>query len=171
MKPTLVFCLAVLLALSNSGFAKGVTTRITISDRTAGTSVNITDSAVVARFNVWSGRGTFSTIDGRRTEGTQGFIVDWPAGVVGSRPEGLRQYEVRFYVRYPRSSDEQLAYVVLYESALPPTDGFVYFPGNSDEHYRLNVRAIHRGADVEGHWFRASASWQAEIGPLLPTRR
>lgn len=119
MKPTLIFCLAVLLVLSSSGFAKGVTTRITISDKSAGTSVLITDPAVVARFNVWSGLGTSSTIHGRQTEETRGFIVDWPAGVVGSRPKGLRQYEVRFYVRYPRTSDEQLAYVVLYESALP----------------------------------------------------
>jgi hypothetical protein len=40
--------------------------------------------------------------------------------------------------------------------------GYLYFPGRSDEHFRLNVRSIHRG--VEGQWLRANHAWQTAMG-------
>lgn len=148
--------------------AKGVTTRITITDNRPGQAISITEPATLAAFNVWSGRGTFSGPSGHEIEGTEGFIIDWPAGPVASRPSGLRQYEVQFYVRSRNAGADQLAYVVLYEANPSLSEGFVYLPGKSDQTYRLNVQAISRG--VEGNWFRASRSWQNVVGPLLRDR-
>lgn len=148
--------------------AKGETTRITITDNRPGQSISITEPAALAAFNVWSGRGTFSGPSGHEIESTEGFIIDWPAGPVASRPNGLRQYEVTFYVRYRNAAADQLAYVVLYEADPSLSEGFVYLPGTSDQTYRLNVQAISRG--VEGNWFRASRAWQNVVGPLLRAR-
>lgn len=148
--------------------AKGETTEITITDTRAGQSISITEPTTLAAFNVWSGRGTFSGSSGHEIESTEGFIVDWPQGPVASRPNGLRQYEVKFYVRHRNADADRLAYVVLYEAAPSSSEGFVYLPGKSDQTYRLNVQAISRG--VEGHWFRASRAWQDVVGPLLRAR-
>jgi hypothetical protein len=148
--------------------AKGETTRITITDNRTGQSISLTEPVTLAAFNVWSGHGTFSGSTGREVESTEGFIIDWPEGQVASRPNGLRQYEVKFYVRYRNGATEQLAYVVLYETNESRSEGFVYLPGRSDQTYRLNVQAISRG--VEGNWFRASRAWQNVVGPLLRNR-
>jgi hypothetical protein len=102
--------LAVLLAVSLD--AKGPTTRIVIKDTALGTVSEITNRAVLDQFQVWAGRGTYSGSNGVETEGTQGFIVDWPAGIVDERPAQLRRYEVRLYVGSKRGLEE-LAYVVL----------------------------------------------------------
>jgi hypothetical protein len=148
--------------------AKGETTRITITGNSPGQSISITEPSTLAAFNVWSGRGTFSGPNGHEIESTEGFIIDWPAGPVASRPNGLRQYEVKFYVRYRNAVADELAYVVLYEADPSLSEGFVYLPGRSDQAYRLNVQAISRG--VEGNWFRASRAWQNVVGPLLRAR-
>lgn len=166
MKTTFVFSLIVPLVLATSLSAKGVTTKITIRDTSLGTSIDITDRSVLEDFNVWAGRGTFIN----EVEGTQGFIIDWLAGIVVQRPSGLRRYEVMFYVHYPNSSDEQLAYVVFYESDPSSGQGFVYLPGKSDERYRLNARAIFRGHGLEGNWFRATTAWQNAVGRLISAR-
>jgi hypothetical protein len=166
---TVVF--AVLLVASPD--AKGSTTRILIKDLALGTVSEITNRSVLDQFHVWAGRGTYSGAPGgQNTEGTQGFIIDWPAGVVEQRPDGLRRYEVRFYVAPRRqgavtaldASLEELAYVVLYENDPSTGQGYVYLPGKSDEHFHLNVRSIHRG--LEGQWLRASSAWQKAIAAL-----
>ena len=145
-------CVAVLLTTSVA--AKGVTTRITI-----------TDPAVVQQFNVWAGPGTAMTVGGIRTEGLDGFIVDWPAGAVEQRPDGLPRYEVKFHARLHRATEDKLVYVVLFERGA--AEGFVYLPGRSDQHWGLNVGSILRGRGYEGHWFRASAAWQAAVSRVL----
>jgi len=159
MNRIIVFLLIVPLLSSTSLAAKGVTTKVTIRDTTLQASFDITDRLLLDRFNVWAGPGTFVTTAGREAEGIEGFIVDWQVGAV-DRPNGLRRYEVRFYVRYPNSGAEQLAYVVFYEQGRSAAEGFIYLPGRSDEHYRLNVKAIYRGERIEGHWFRAISAWQ-----------
>ena len=166
MKRIIAFLLIVPLLLSIRLSAKGVTTRVTVRDVSLQISFEITDRSVLNRFNVWSGPGTFMTPAGREVEGSEGFIVDWRAGVV-DRPAGLGRYEVNFYVRYANSAVEQLAYVVYYEPGAPEGDGFIYFPGKADEHYRLNVKAIYRGDGIEGHWFRASPAWQTAVRGLM----
>ena len=151
MKRALVVSLTLAVLLSTSLIAKGVTKRITVRDVATGTTIELTD---VERFNVW--------------EGGDGFIINWSAGTVHQRPQGLRHYEVRFYVLRPRATTESLAYVVRYEYDPASQRGFVYLPGRADDHYHLNVGSIHRG--VEGQWFNASREWQKTIGPAVAAR-
>lgn len=169
MRP-LVATVVIAALLMASLDAKGPTTRIVIKDLALGTVSEITNRSVLDQIHVWAGRGTFSGAPGsENTEGTQGFIIDWPAGVVEQRPDGLRRYEVRFYVAPRRqgavtaldSALEELAYVVFYENDPSTGQGYVYLPGKSDEHFALNVRSIHRG--LEGKWLRASSAWQKAI--------
>lgn len=168
----LLFATAVVVALFTpaSLVAKGVTTKITITDLANGQSVSIADPIVLGRFSVWSGPGVFSGPPDQQTESKDGFIIDWPAGAIASHPSGLSSYEVKFYVRYPRATVEELAYVVKYERSRDSKEGFVYLPGNADEHFRMNARAIHHGRGYEGNWFRASREWQAAVAPLLRAR-
>jgi hypothetical protein len=156
--------LAVLL--STPLVAKGVTKRITVRDLATGTTIEFTD---VQRFNVWAGLGTSSSFNGGPPmEGGEGFIVDWSTGAVDQRPQGLRRYEVRFYVLRARATTESLAYVVGYEYDPASQRGFVYLPGRADDHYHLNVGSVHRG--VEGQWFNASRAWQQTVGPAIAAR-
>jgi hypothetical protein len=166
MNRVIVSSLIVALLLSASLSAKGVTTRVTIRDTSLQTSFDLSDRSLLDRFNVWAGPGTFQTAAGRGAEGVEGFIVDWKAGVV-DRPEGVRRYEVRFYVTYPNSAAEQLAYVVFFEPGPSPDEGFIYLPGKSDEQYWLNVKAIYRGDRIEGHWFRATTAWQDAVRQVM----
>ena len=166
MRP-LAVTVAFAVLLVASADAKGPTIRIAIKDIDSGSVSEIRNPSVLDQFHVWAGRGTYSGAPGgQKSEGTQGFIIDWPAGVVDERPDGLRRFELRFYVAPRRqgavtaldASLEELAYVVLYENDPSTGQGFVYLPGKSDEHFRLNVRSIHRG--LEGQWLRASSAWQ-----------
>jgi hypothetical protein len=155
--------------------AKGPTTRIVIKHLTTGSVHEITEPAALEPFQVWAGKGTFSGAPGTTVEGTQGFIVDWAEGAVVRRPSPAQRYEVRFYVAPKRGTapvpggvSEELAYIVLYEHDPSTNTGFVYFPGRSDEHFRLNARTIHRG--VEGSWLHASDAWLSAIAKLTVAR-
>ncbi|MGC4084452.1 MAG: hypothetical protein QM736_20635 [Vicinamibacterales bacterium] len=148
-------CLLVILSATALVSAKGATTKITIAGGGLQKPIEISNPDVLKQFNVWSGPGTFVN----DVEGTEGFIIDWTSGVVSNRPNRLRTFELSFYVKEPRAQIAQLAYVVSYAVDPVTGDGYVYLPGPSDEPYRLNTKAIHRGC--EGNWFRANAAWQA----------
>ncbi len=152
------FCLLVVFSATALLFAKGTTTRITISGGGLQTPVEIGDPEILKHFNVWSGAGAMAN----GAEGTEGFIVDWTSGAVAGRPDGLRTFELSFYVRYANrpfsEQPDQLAYIVSYSVDPETGQGYVYLPGKSDQPYRLNTSAIYRGC--EGNWFRASAAWQ-----------
>jgi hypothetical protein len=166
MKRTVIAAavLTIGVVLGASVSAKGRTTRITIVDTVSGQSVDLTDESALGHFDVWSGPGTFMN----GVEGTHGFIIDWPSGVV-PRPAGVRRYEVRFYVEATRAAhDGQPAYVVYYERDAPSQRGFVYLPGRSDEPYRRNVQSILRGHGLEGHWFRSTPAWEHAIQSVIP---
>jgi hypothetical protein len=165
MRSLIVACFAALLVVPLH--AKGLTTRIVITDNTSGAKSEITDRSLLDQFNVWAGRGTYVTRQGQRTEGTNGFIIDWPAGIAESRPANLRRYEVRFYVADRRTSVEKLAYVVFYEHDKASGKGYVYLPGRSDEHFGLNVGSIHRR--VEGNWLHASGAWLRAVHQIVLT--
>lgn len=164
MKATVILSLVVSLLLAISLASKGATTRITIRDTVSGRSVDITDEAVLERFNVWTGPGTF--VNG--VEGSEGFIIDWKSGIVAQRPDGIRRYEVRFFVNASSPVNEQPAYVVFYEHDVRSQQGFVYLPGKSDEPYRLNTRTISRGHGYEGNWFHANTAWKTAIQAVIP---
>jgi hypothetical protein len=161
--------LALLLSVALS--AKGPTSKITISGADLTSRVEITDPGLLKDFQVWSGPGTASCVQGTCTEGTTGFIVDWSAGPVGHRPEGLPRYEVSFYAtdaRFPRQRTEHLVYVVSYEYDPSASQGYVYLPGKGEQWYQLNAKSIHRGR--EGSWFRATSAWQGVVAPLIAKR-
>ena len=149
--------------------AKGTTTKVLITGAGLQSPMEISDPELLENFNVWSGPGTFSN----DVEGKEGFIIDWASGVVNDRPDGLRTFELSFYVRYANRAvgeqPDQLAYVVAY--AVDPASGqdYVYLPGKADEPYRLNTKAIYRGR--EGHWFRATAAWQSAFRNVVHGQR
>jgi hypothetical protein len=159
------FCLLVICTSTTIVFAKGATTKITITGTGLQSAVEISDLEVLKNFNAWSGPGTFAN----GVEGTEGFIVDWASGAATDRPNGLRTFELSFYVRYANrpfsEQTDQLAYIVSYAVDPGTGQGYVYLPGKSDEPYRLNTKAIHRGR--EGNWFRANAAWQAAFSNVV----
>lgn len=158
-KISAAFCLLVIFSVTTVVFSKGSTIKITITGGGLQSLVEISDPQVLKDFNVWSGPGTFAN----DVEGTEGFIIDWASGAVRDRPNGLRTFELSFYVRYANrpfsGQTDQLAYIVSYAVDPATGQGYVYLPGKSDEPYRLNTRAIYRGR--EGNWFRANPAWEA----------
>jgi len=163
------FCLLVIVSATALVFTKGETTRIAITGAGLPRAVEISDPEVLRNFNVWSGPGTSSN----GVEGTEGFIVDWASGAVAARPNGLRAFELSFYVgdanRPFNEQTDHVAYIVSYAVDPVTGQGYVYLPGRSDAHYGLNTRAIYRGR--EGRWFRASAAWQAAFRDVVHDRR
>ena len=153
------FSLLIVFSATILVFAKGTTTKVMITSTELQSPIEVSDPEVLKNFNVWSGPGTFSN----DVEGTEGFIVDWTSGAVTDRPNGLRTFELSFYVRYANrpfsEQPDQLAYIVSYAVDPATGQGYVYLPGKADEPYRLNTKAIYRGR--EGNWFRANAAWQA----------
>ena len=125
-------------------------------------------AVILHQFNVWSGAGTFRARGGiaNSVEFTEGFIVDWPSGVVTDRPNGLHRYEVAFY-----AGGSLPVYTVFYELDTSGDRGYVYLPGTADELYTVNTRAILRGHGFEGHWLRATRSWQQAVAPLITRDR
>ena len=168
MKKAVLVTTAFLLAITSSVslFAKGITTRITLDSGAQPTPIEIADPIVLKNFKVWAGAGTYMN----GVEGTEGFIVDWPAGVVTERPTGLQRFTVSFYVKYVNrpleGQVEQLAYVVIYEHNAAAGEGYVYLPGKNDEWFSLNRKALGRGGR-EGNWLRATKLWQQVVTPLI----
>jgi hypothetical protein len=159
--------ISVALILPAALSAKGETTKITVSGAELASPIVITDPVVLGSFNVWSGAGTFQSFGGRgdrgeETEGSDGFIIDWPSGVVDERPGGLPRYEVAFYV-----GGSLPAYTVFYELDVSNERGYVYLPGTTDAAYRVNVMSIFRGHGFEGHWLRANLAWQRTAMRIL----
>lgn len=146
--------------------AKGETTQIVISGGGLGSPIRIADPVMLGRFYVWSGAGTFhSYAGGPKIEGTEGFIVDWPAGIADDRPAGLPRYEVAFHV----AGSAARAYTVLYEPDVAGDRGYVYLPGRGDEWFPANARVIWRGHGFEGHWLHATAAWQQAAASVIPS--
>lgn len=159
------FTLLVIFSATPLLLAKGITTKIRITNAGLQRPIEISDPDVLRNFNVWAGPGTFAN----GVEGHEGFIIDWASGSVTRRPSGLRRYRVEFYVRYANlpltEQTDQLAYVVSYETDPGTGQSYVYLPGQTDELYPFNTKAIFRGC--EGNWFRATAAWQNAVTRLI----
>ncbi len=156
----LVLVVLLLLAIPGELFAKATTSKIIIKGANLSAPIEITDPSVLAKFFVWTGAGTSCT-GCSSPPSTQSFIVDW-SHPMADHPGGLHRYEVSFYAKMP---DERLIYVVFYEFAPASEHGYIYFPGKSDEWYRLNVSTIFHG--VEGKWFHAWSAWESIARPLI----
>jgi hypothetical protein len=155
-----IIFLFVLLAIPAELFAKAKTSKIIIKGADLSVPIEITDPKTLANFIVWTGTGTGCT-GACSTPSPESFIVDW-SQPMANHPNGLHRYEVRFYAKMP---DERLIYVVFYEYDPATQHGYVYFPGKTEEWYRLNVSTIFHG--VEGKWFRASSVWEGVARPLI----
>jgi hypothetical protein len=167
--------LAVIMALGLPAAlaAKGATSRINISGGSLDRPVDIRSATVTRQFQIWSGPGTTTCTAARRcVEGRDGFIVDWSAGPVGAKPDGLQRYQIAFFVQEDgvagQQAPEQLAYVVVYEYDPAHNQGFVYLPGKDDPWHELNWGSIYRGG-LAG-WFHATHAWQDAVVPLISQR-
>jgi hypothetical protein len=153
-----------LLVIPAEVFAKAETSKITIKGADLRVPIEITDPKTLANFSVWTGPGTSCTGAGcpeRSARQAESFIVDW-SQAVAEPPSGLQRYEVSFYAKTPK---ERLIYVVFYEYDAATEHGYIYFPGRTEEWYRLNVSTIFHG--VEGKWFRAWSVWESVARPLI----
>ncbi len=141
--------------------ATGVTLKITIKGADLPTPIEITDPKIRA-FHVWEGPGV--RVSG--VEQTEGFIIDWSAGVVAQKSSGLQHYEVSFYANF-RKPEPHIVYVVSYDYNPATDQGFVYLPGKYDEWYQLNSSTMFHGHGLEGNWFRATSAWESFVRPLI----
>ena len=155
-----VLIILLLLAIPAELFAKAETSKIIIKGIDLSAPIDITDPKTLANFSVWTGTGTGCTGD-CSPPSPESFIVDW-SQPVAHHPSGLHRYEVSFYAKMP---DERLIYVVFYEYDPATGHGYVYFPGRTEDWYRLNVSTILHG--VEGKWFRAWSVWDGVARPLI----
>ena len=154
-----VLVIFLLLAIPAELFAKAETSKITIKGTDLSAPIEIRDPKTLANFAVWTGTGTGCTPC--PPPSPESFIVDW-SQPMADHPTGLHRYEVSFYAKIP---DERLIYVVFYEYDPATEHGYVYFPGRTEEWYRLNVNTIFHG--VEGKWFRAWSAWEGVARPLI----
>jgi TonB family protein len=154
--------LALLTIMSPTALAKGDTVKITIEGPAPTAPIEITDPAI-RQFNIWSGPGTY--VNG--VEGKQGFIIDW-ANRLDVPPVGLHHYNVSFYTGCGlNDANACRSYVVFYDFDASAGQGFVYLPGRQEEFFRLNVSAIYRGPEYNGHWFRATTVWDNFMRPII----
>jgi hypothetical protein len=149
-------------------WAKGDMVLVELKGASLKSTLQITGPSI-QEFNIWAGPAVSET---------EGFIIDWQAGVVTDRPSGLQHFEVSFYAgcRTPErwnttlrdclAEKPRLVYVVSYDYDLSSKRGFVYLPGKSDPSYYVNIGHIWQGGR-EGNWFRATASWERFVRPLI----
>jgi hypothetical protein len=153
----------VLLATPASLLAKSPTLKIVIQGADLTTPIQITDGKVLANFQVFSGKGTY-TNEPRLEEPS--FIIDWSEGPTVGPPKALPRYEILFYVD---RHNERLVYAVSYAFDAVTGEGYVYLPGKNDENYALNVHTIIRR--VEGKWFHSWAKWDSVAQQLIQSRK
>ena len=154
-----VFVILLLPTIPSALFAKAQTSKIIIKGADLSAPIEITNTKTLANFHVWTGAGTSCTLC--PAPSTTSFIVDW-SQPIADHPSGLHRYEVSFYSKMP---DERLICVVFYEYDPATKHGYVYFPGRTEEWYRLNVSTIFHG--VEGEWLRAWSVWDDVARPLI----
>ena len=148
-------------------WAKGDTVIIEVKGETLPAPIQITDPKI-QEFNIWSGPGVSSG----DTEETEGFIIDWRAGVA-QPPAGLIHYQVSFYAgcksgdRTCLGEKPRLAYVVSYDYDASSRRGFVYLPRYGEPWWDVNSQHIYRGNALEGHWFLASDTWDRFVMPVI----
>lgn len=147
--PRSSFVLASLLALgaTSTMWAKGRTTRITLTCQGLASPIELTSTvALDFHYGPWGGAFLDSSHPGHLAP-----------------PEGLRLCEVAFYAEFEEDR-VRLAYVAYY--AYNPRDrsapGYIYLPGPRDPWYALNAGTMLR-RDQDGAWQEASRPWGVEL--------
>ena len=160
-----------ILALPILAWPKGETIQFDIDGSDLATPIEMTDPAIVSKFSIWNGPGVSTSsygvpdppayLDPNRPVGR---FIDWPEGIVETRPEGLDRYQVTFRISSRGNAPHSIrSYKVLYEFGPDSDQGYIYLPDSSDPNYRNGL--IYHG--VEGNWFYSSASWEALVRPVI----
>lgn len=165
------FALATLVLASAPASPKTQTVSIEISGASLATPLEITDAAILARFNIWNGPGV--AVNGRPihldpdNQERIGAFIDWPRGVVSILPSALQRYDVVFHQGGREPMHEwHRRYVVRYAYDPATEGGYIYLPGRNDgDDYKRNTFSISHG--VEGNWFHSSAAWERLVRPLI----
>ena len=160
-----------ILALPVVAWSKGETIQIDIDGADLTSPIEITDPAIVSKFNIWNGPGVSTSsygvpnppayLDPNRPAGR---FIDWPEGIIKTRPEDLDRYQVSFRIAGRENARNSVqSYKVLYEFGPDSDHGYMYLPKFSDPSYVGGL--IYHG--VEGNWFYSSASWEALVRPII----
>jgi hypothetical protein len=173
MRKTFAVPVALLILTSASLYAKEYTVMITIQGAGLTIPIEIT-TPEVGEFAIWAGPGVFH---GKNTgEETEGFIIDWPKGIVTELPPRLQRYQVSFFTGcdknelFCRDTTPRLTYVVSYAYDLSADQGYVYLPGRNDSEFQFN-HAMYHGHGFEGHWLRATTAWEKFARPVIAKAR
>ena len=158
----LAAALPLLLALPQTGAAKGETARIEIS-KGKRPFLTLSGAESAGQFTIWSGPGTPSSAVNDLD------IADWRIGAV-EPPAALQVYKVRFFCaalgETPKESvPSSLCYGVRYGIDADSGLGYIQIPPEGDRDFPGNTRTIYRG--VEGRWFLSSERWEALVRPKL----
>lgn len=151
----LMFCVMPLSVLG-----KGPTYKIVITGPAY--AVEIRDAKALEDFRFGSGPGNFIGFGPNGTPNwkPKSWIVeDWKSPVPAPDP-ALPRLKASFHIQL---SDETREYVIHYVYDSAARQGYVYLPGKGDASYAENIRLLHRGDDYDGHWFRATREWTAEV--------
>jgi hypothetical protein len=159
------------LALPIVAWSKGETVQIDIDGGDLALPIEITDPAIISRFNIWNGPGVSTSSYGvpdppAYLDSIQpaGRFIDWPKGVVETRPEDLDRYRVTFQIASRGNAPHSIqSYRVMYEIGPDSDKSYMYLPTFSDPNYTGGL--IYHG--VEGNWFYSSASWEALVRPII----
>ena len=173
------FTLATLVLASAPASPKGQTVRIEISGASLATPLEITDAAILGRFNIWNGPGVEARdANGRlipEDEERSGAFIDWRRGIVSLQPSALQAYHVVFYHEFREHMHESVAadrtpeprYVVRYAYDPAADGGYIYLPGRKDGDAAKRNWSLMYHPGVEGNWFHSAPAWERLVRPLI----
>ena len=144
-----LFLLLALPAPVAPATAKGPVDQITVAGPGLNEPVEITDPAILNRFDPWAGQFI----------GTGGPLESPPH--VGDRVP----YQAFFFLEDNRG-DLQLRYVLYYYANPDGGRGILYLPGPGEPYYRTNIGTIIRN-NSDGRWHNAMPAWDELMQGLL----
>ena len=137
-----------LVAIPRLTPAKAATVKIIISGPGLPAPLEVIDEQILNLSNVWVGQ-----------------FLDGSHGSPEKPPEGLKPYELSFYVKL-RDEEVRMMYVAYYYPSPSMKQGYIYLPGKGEPWYYLNVGTILR-AGQDGRWNYASPAWENLVKPLI----
>lgn len=179
MNRILALALLVMLSIAETASAKGKTVRIEITGASLATPLEITDAAILGRFNIWNGPGVeVRDANGRpipEDEERSGAFIDWRRGIVSIQPSALESYHVVFYHEFREHMHESVAadrtpeprYVVRYAYDPAADGGYIYLPGRKDGDAAKRNWSLMYHPGVEGNWFHSAPAWEQLVRPLI----
>lgn len=154
--------LSAILALPLLAFGKGETTLITLNG--SGMNLEIRDPESLGKFAFGPGPGNIPTWQPRSW-----IVEDWKHPVT-EPAASMPRLKVIFRIGSPGSAEGR-EYVVHYAFDFASRQGYVYLPGEGEAHHRENINLMARGAQYEGHWFRALPEWAARVQSAIEAPR